>query len=67
VATGIIVLGIVIVVLLLLVALALVAVVMSEREERKTVIGIIAVGGVLLFCCLGAVVGLAWYLINHSI
>ena len=54
-------------VLLLLVALALVAIVISDREERKTVIGVIVIGGFLLFCCLGTVVGLVWYLVNYSV
>ncbi len=55
-----------VVALLLMVALALVAIVMSDRQDRKTIIGMIAIGGSLLFCCLGTVVGLFWYLINYS-
>ena len=53
--------------LLLMVALALAAIVMSDREDRKTVIGIVVIGGSLLFCCLGTVVGLVWYLVNYSV
>ena len=30
------------------------------------VIGVIVIGGLLLFCCLGAVVRLVWYLVNYS-
>ncbi len=56
-----------VVALLLMVALALVAIVMSDGKDRKTVIGVIAIGGSLLFCCLGAVVGLVWYLVNYSV
>jgi hypothetical protein len=52
--------------LLLMVALALVAIVKSDRDERKTVISVIVIGGFLLFCCLSAVAGLVWYLVNYS-
>ena len=55
------VLGIVFV-LLLPIALGLTAIASSHRDERKTVIAVVAIGGSLLFLCASAVAGILWFL-----
>ena len=48
--------------LLLPVALGLIAIASSNRDERKTVIAVVAIGGSLLLLCACAVAGILWFL-----